>query len=1587
MKTGVQGKLYLGFRGAGTLVALGALLLLVGILSFGVELAAAAPTHPFLKSFHGAGTPAGGFDQACGDAVDGEGDLYVADHGHNAIDVFDPTGAFLTSIAAAAPCGLAVDSNGSVYAVTAGNVVKYEPAGRAYPPTAATSYGAPVTFDASGEATAVAVNPADDRVYVASPSVVTVYNSDGSLSQVNEVQRLAISCTGGSYRLSFKGQQTGPIACNAPGTDPGTPGVVDSIQEALEALSTVGAGNVAVSGAFPSLVTFTGSLAATDVPSLVADASGLTGGLARVLVSEKSKGFGGHIGEGVLSKAFGVDVWGANGYVYVSDEGGRVYVFDATGTHIRAEIDGSVAADGAGSPGAFGTLPQANVAVDQANGHVFVSDVKESGTVYEFEASGPYVSQIANGFQDASPSDLAVDPSEGASQGRVYVSSGSGPGSRIDAFGPLPIPSHPVLPPLPKTFNSACGVAVGTDGRVYVTSEGSSSIDVFAPAGKSWNLVTTISDTARPCGVAVDAAGNVYVTHPNANAAEQTLLMYPPVTSTTYGPPKVIDPATTQFASVAVNPVNQHVLVSHGDVVFEYDSAANNSVLLKDNLGQGLGIEEISAVGVYGKSGYLYVTNRRDEFEGQDNLAGIVVFDPVTNERVAVINGSNAVSNKPDGGISTTFASIAVDQANGHVFYSPKGSTADVYEFEASGAYVSRFGRSTVNGGFAGVAVDNSGGPNDRDVFVAGGVNGPPAVDVYQAAVYGEPPAVVTGGVSGADGAEATLSGTVDPRGFPLQGCSFEYVDDAAFEASGFAGAASQACAESLESIGSGSAPVAVHANVSGLSPQRYHYRLRAENKYGAALGQARAFGPVVVTIKPPSPVLFTEATLRATVDPDGLPTSYYFEYGENDTYGLSTPAGELAATEGPVDVSAAIFGLAPGTSYHFRIVASNSLGTFIGPDQTLTTSLRPVTETCPNASLRSGVSAGLPDCRVYELVTPALNGLKPGSQIGANGATSSFDTWLGAPGGDTLIFDTSGSLPGVAGNGVHDQYRAVRGGGGWSTALVAPTGTQAEEPRPGGVSSDHSYAFWLVQRVERTTNGQGSLEAGTAPRITYLRKPDGSFTVLGSGSLGEDPNATGRWIAPGGAHVVFTTASGSAVQLEPEAPAPGLTAIYDRTPDGVTHVVSLLPGDQTPTTDSEYRGVSADGSAVFFAVEGVFYERRNDATTVEVSPPGATFAGASANGARVFYLRGGNVFAFDAGTGTTTQLTASGGATVVNASADGSHLYFVSPEQLDGESGVAGSNNLYVWDGEATHFIAVLSPDDLRDPGAAFGETTLAGWTEAVGPHPDAFIGPGFDPSRTTPDGSVFVFQSFANLTSYDSEGHSEIFRYDTADGSLVCVSCDPGGDPPSGEAELQQVNEGLNHTQHQLGVSPVNALSHIANITSDGKAVFFQTTDSLLPADGDGYADVYEWKLGRLSLISSGGSSNHDYFYGMSADGRDVFFETDDSLVPQDQDGGDPSIYDARVDGGFAPPFAQPCLEDTCQGTPAGAPLLPAPTSSSVRGPGNAPAAHRGCPRGKRPVRRHGRRRCVKRKHRHSTATHKHHPPKTKGPRGGGR
>lgn len=107
-----------------------------------------------------------------------------------------------------------------------------------------------------------------------------------------------------------------------------------------------------------------------------------------------------------------------------------------------------------------------------------------------------------------------------------------------------------------------------------------------------------------------------------------------------------------------------------------------------------------------------------------------------------------------------------------------------------------------------------------------------------------------------------------------------------------------------------------------------------------------------------------SQATLNGTVNPEGLPTSYRFEYGTTTSYGSSAPASPAPAGSGTSDVAVAegLTGLEPGTTYHYRLVATNAEGTGYGEDRTFTT----------NAGRVFGSSFGTPGTGNGQLAHPA---------------------------------------------------------------------------------------------------------------------------------------------------------------------------------------------------------------------------------------------------------------------------------------------------------------------------------------------------------------------------------------------------------------------------------------------------------------------------------------------------------------------------------------------------------------------------------------------------------------------------------------
>jgi hypothetical protein len=83
--------------------------------------------------------------------------------------------------------------------------------------------------------------------------------------------------------------------------------------------------------------------------------------------------------------------------------------------------------------------------------------------------------------------------------------------------------------------------------------------------------------------------------------------------------------------------------------------------------------------------------------------------------------------------------------------------------------------------------------------------------------------------------------------------------------------------------------------------------------------------------------VAASSATLNGLLDPHGLSTSIYFQYGTTTSYGR-TAAVQSQTGNTFRNIAANIGGLASNTTYHFRIVATNSVGTRYGSDRTFTT-------------------------------------------------------------------------------------------------------------------------------------------------------------------------------------------------------------------------------------------------------------------------------------------------------------------------------------------------------------------------------------------------------------------------------------------------------------------------------------------------------------------------------------------------------------------------------------------------------------------------------------------------------------------------
>jgi hypothetical protein len=720
-----------------------------------------------------------------------------------------------------------------------------------------------------------------------------------------------------------------------------------------------------------------------------------------------------------------------------------------------------------------------------------------------------------------------------------------------------------------------------------------------------------------------------------------------------------------------------------------------------------------------------------------------------------------------------------------------------------------------------------------------------------------------------------------------------------------------------------------------------------------------------------------------------------------------------------PIVVEAHLTGLTPGATYHVQLVATNGGGTSKSGDQIFVPTQEPAQPPCPNEEIRrENNSLALPECRAYEQVSSPFKA----------GYRANF---FGFSEGNSVLWETNAGNVANSGQGLGLQnfYVANHTANGWETIpnlnragtlyagpeALAPSSADTT-PVPRFYSEDLQSSFWYVA-PGRQYSDEGD---------SYLRGPDGRFTLIGTNAPPGD--VAGIFIIGASSDLSHVVIGGNHTQsglYEYVGTGNGAPVRMDL--DNSGQPISECTG--RPTGGGAYGGaegkaVSTDGrTLIFVAVGGCgaagppadeIWARVDGTTSYDASesqctrvdcnaPAPARFAGAARDGSSVFFTTTQQLVNSDtdesvdlyvyhlptasdpnpspalteiSGTGPGAN-TAEEGVSVsvafstaegVTVSPDGSTAMFVSPAVLAGnedameETAKPGEHNIYVWRRDASHpqgqvrFVGRVANDDIA------GEFFIEGGIPGV-----------HDPDMT-PDGRFVVFNTASPLVPTDTDNGFDVYRYDTESGELTRVSTGPlgtGGNAEGFDAYLASRSRPTGFPDRPAEDPWPSQLS----ITDNGQAVVFSTSEGLVPRDGNGATDVYMWKNGRVSLISSGAAGNSVSEFGEFAidrSGQDIYFVTAEALSPSDGDAVR-DVYDARVGGGFSFAGKETCQGEACQPAGPAAPSSPSPATNQARAPESPAKAT--CPKGK--VLKKGK--CVKKPEKHK----KHHK-KHKGKRG---
>ena len=698
-----------------------------------------------------------------------------------------------------------------------------------------------------------------------------------------------------------------------------------------------------------------------------------------------------------------------------------------------------------------------------------------------------------------------------------------------------------------------------------------------------------------------------------------------------------------------------------------------------------------------------------------------------------------------------------------------------------------------------------------------------------------------------------------------------------------------------------------------------------------AAIGEAGEDGLAAlierrqhVTTSQASNVFPMEATLTGVIIPGNRATTYYFEYGKTSGYGSKAPKtgeGTIASSSEPVEVSQAVTGLEPETTYHYRVVATNTSGTVYGKDKTVRTTTEPYSlltsfgsagggngqfGTPLGSAVDSSGNVWVADCSNNRVQKFAPNGeylLKFGSTGTGNGQFACPADVAVTSGGDLWVTDSGNSR--VQKFNSKGEFLAKFGSYGLGDGFLVEPGAIGIGPDGHIWVSDHSYyrveEFTATGQFVRSIHGSGW---GEAP---------GEFNTPNGIAIDPEGNV---WVCDGGEnHRVqkFSPSGGFLTQFGSSGVGDGEFAdpiAIEIKPSGNMLVADRLTGRvQEFSPSGQYVGQFGSGvisgpNDIAFAGAGVIYVSNTDKNRidkwVQSAKPLATTKGSEEITDGSAKLTGavapGNLatgYHFEYGTSTAYGLVAPAPDQSIAA---GSNTVSVSQPMSNLQPKTLYHYRLVAVNSHGTSYGADLTFTTARTPRTAFQANDGFLWTySAAGAGGNTALGMkgGTSPSATTLIDGTFraAFQdNQGNLWIYSLTG-----AVGTGLGMLAGTSPSIAPRPAGGYIAAFQANSGVlwyyssatgsksTNFAMKSGTSPAIAVlsdgtariayqgtnnelrvysSATGQSTATGLGMLAGTSPAIGPAAGGGYIAAFQANSGVLWYYSSATGSKNTNF-----------------------------------------------------------------------------------------------------------------------------